>query len=145
MASKKGEVTERSAPGTGSGNGGSAPRRLLPQVTELGERMQQYPPTDSWDHWTEWDQKAWPRKVSRDYMLVPTVCFNCESACGLLGWVDKETLQIRKFEGNPAHPGSRGRWISSGAGRAPCRPRSRPPTRRRNAAATHVRGPGADC
>ncbi len=47
-------------------------------------------------------------------MLVPTVCFNCESACGLLGWVDKETLQVRKFEGNPAHPGSRGRNCAKG-------------------------------
>jgi anaerobic selenocysteine-containing dehydrogenase len=47
-------------------------------------------------------------------MLVPTVCFNCESACGLLGWVDKETFQVRKFEGNPAHPGSRGRNCAKG-------------------------------
>ena len=34
--------------------------------------------------------------------------------CGLLAYVDKETLQIRKFEGNPVHPGSRGRNCAKG-------------------------------
>jgi anaerobic selenocysteine-containing dehydrogenase len=47
-------------------------------------------------------------------MLVPTTCFNCESACGLLAYVDKDTLQVRKFEGNPEHPGSRGRNCAKG-------------------------------
>ena len=47
-------------------------------------------------------------------MLVPTICFNCEAACGLLAYVDKETAQIRKFEGNPRHPGSRGRNCAKG-------------------------------
>ena len=47
-------------------------------------------------------------------MLVPTTCFNCESACGLLAYVDKDTLEIRKFEGNPEHPGSRGRNCAKG-------------------------------
>nr|MBA2317613.1 molybdopterin-dependent oxidoreductase [Euzebyales bacterium] len=50
----------------------------------------------------------------KHYMLVPTVCFNCESACGLLAWVDKETMQVRKFEGNPESPGSRGRNCAKG-------------------------------
>ena len=45
---------------------------------------------------------------------MPTACFNCESACGLLAWVDKETLEIRRFEGNPLHPGSRGRTCAKG-------------------------------
>ena len=88
--------------------------RLPPQSTEAGERLQQYPPPERWDDWVEYDPKAWPKRVPRRYMLVPTVCFNCESACGLLGWVDKETLQVRKFEGNPAHPGSRGRNCAKG-------------------------------
>src|SRR5262249_5869392 len=48
------------------------------------------------------------------YMLVPTTCFNCESACGLLAYVDRDTLQVRKFEGNPEHPGSRGRNCAKG-------------------------------
>ncbi|MCB8924814.1 MAG: molybdopterin-dependent oxidoreductase [Ardenticatenaceae bacterium] len=47
-------------------------------------------------------------------MLVPTICFNCESACGLLAYVDKTTLEIKKFEGNPKHPGSRGRNCAKG-------------------------------
>ena len=77
-------------------------------------RMSQYPPPERWDDWTEYDSKAWPRKVARNYRLVPTVCFNCESACGLLAYVDKQTYEIRKFEGNPAHPGSRGRNCAKG-------------------------------
>ncbi|MGH7331703.1 MAG: molybdopterin-dependent oxidoreductase, partial [Candidatus Rokuibacteriota bacterium] len=46
--------------------------------------------------------------------LIPTICFNCEAACGLLAYVDKQTLQIQKFEGNPTHPGSRGRNCAKG-------------------------------
>jgi anaerobic selenocysteine-containing dehydrogenase len=88
--------------------------KLSPQLTLSGERMQQYPPADQWDDWVEYDAKAWPQKSAKHYMLVPTVCFNCESACGLLAWVDKETMQVRKFEGNPAHPGSRGRNCAKG-------------------------------
>jgi ferredoxin len=52
--------------------------------------------------------------LARRYMLVPTICFNCESACGLLAYVDKTTLEIKKFEGNPKHPGSRGRNCAKG-------------------------------
>ncbi|RPI83452.1 MAG: formate dehydrogenase, partial [Chloroflexi bacterium] len=88
--------------------------KLPPQITPEGLRMAQYPPSDRWDEWVDFDPKAWPEKVARRYMLVPTVCFNCESACGLLGWVDKDTGQIRKFEGNPMHPGSRGRNCAKG-------------------------------
>ena len=47
-------------------------------------------------------------------MLIPTTCFNCESACGLLAYVDPETLSVRKFEGNPEHPASRGRNCAKG-------------------------------
>src|SRR5215208_6826378 len=61
-------------------------------------KLVNYPPAEKWDDWTEYDPKAWPRKVQRRYTLVPTVCFNCESACGLLGYVDKDTLKIQKFE-----------------------------------------------
>lgn len=77
-------------------------------------RMSQYPPPEKWDDWVEWDGKQWPKKVARRYMLVPTVCFNCESGCGLLAYVDRETLEIKKFEGNPVHPGSRGRNCAKG-------------------------------
>ena len=47
-------------------------------------------------------------------MLAPTTCFNCESACGLLAYIDKATGEIQKFEGNPEHPGSRGRNCAKG-------------------------------
>jgi anaerobic selenocysteine-containing dehydrogenase len=76
--------------------------------------LHRHPPADRWDRWTENDPAAWPRKVPREYTLVPTVCFNCESACGLLAYVDRETLEIRKLEGNPHHPGSRGRNCAKG-------------------------------
>ncbi|MFN8474722.1 MAG: molybdopterin-dependent oxidoreductase [Anaerolineae bacterium] len=79
-----------------------------------GEGLVSFPPAEKWDDWTEYDGKAWPRRVARRYTLVPTVCFNCESGCGLLGYVDKDTLRIQKFEGNPAHPGSRGRNCAKG-------------------------------
>jgi anaerobic selenocysteine-containing dehydrogenase len=73
-----------------------------------------HPPKERWDDWVELDAKAWPRRVPRRSILVPTTCFNCESACGLLAYVDRETLQVRKFEGNPEHPGSRGRNCAKG-------------------------------
>lgn len=76
--------------------------------------LSSYPPIEKWDNWEEYDPKAWPKKVSRRYTLVPTVCFNCESACGLLAYVDRDTLEIQKFEGNPLHPGSRGRNCAKG-------------------------------
>ena len=89
------------------------PVRMITVVQDDG-RISQYPPPDHWDDWVEWDGKAWPKRVARRYTLVPTVCFNCESACGLLAYVDKETFEIRKFEGNPVHPGSRGRNCAKG-------------------------------
>ena len=73
-----------------------------------------FPPKERWDDWVELESKAWPERKERRYMLVPTTCFNCESACGLLAYVDRESLQVRKFEGNPEHPGSRGRNCAKG-------------------------------
>ena len=73
-----------------------------------------FPPKERWDDWTELDSQAWPRRKERHYSLVPTTCFNCESACGLLAYIDKETHKIQKFEGNPENPGSRGRNCAKG-------------------------------
>jgi anaerobic selenocysteine-containing dehydrogenase len=73
-----------------------------------------FPPKERWDDWTELDSQAWPRRKERRYSLVPTTCFNCESACGLLAYVDKETNKVQKFEGNPENPGSRGRNCAKG-------------------------------
>ncbi len=73
-----------------------------------------FPPKERWDDWTELDPQAWPKRKERRYTLVPTTCFNCESACGLLAYIDKATGEIQKFEGNPEHPGSRGRNCAKG-------------------------------
>ncbi|MBA8792897.1 anaerobic selenocysteine-containing dehydrogenase [Friedmanniella endophytica] len=73
-----------------------------------------FPPKERWDDWVELDSRSWPKRVEHRYMLVPTTCFNCESACGLLAYVDKDDLHVRKFEGNPEHPGSRGRNCAKG-------------------------------
>ncbi len=72
-------------------------------------------PPDQWDDWTEIETHGWPgTRVEKHYSLVPTTCFNCESACGLLAFIDKSTGEIRKFEGNPLHPSSRGRLCAKG-------------------------------
>jgi len=73
-----------------------------------------HPPTDRWDDWSELDPKVWPKRNMRNYTLVPTVCFNCEAACGLLAYINKETGRIDKLEGLPTHPGSRGRNCPKG-------------------------------
>ncbi|NNM33805.1 MAG: molybdopterin-dependent oxidoreductase, partial [Gemmatimonadetes bacterium] len=73
-----------------------------------------FPPKERWSDWVELDSKAWPEKVERRYALVPTTCFNCDSACGHLAYLHRHTLQLRKFEGNPEHPGSRGRNCAKG-------------------------------
>src|SRR5881396_2854885 len=84
------------------------------ELTPPAGGLRAYPPVERWENWEEFDPVAWPQRVKRQYSLIPTICFNCESACGLLGYVDRETLKIQKFEGNPAHPGSRGRNCAKG-------------------------------
>ena len=64
-----------------------------------------YPEVERWSDWVE---------GGRHYSLVATTCFNCEAACGLLAYVDQETRLVKKFEGNPRHPGSRGRNCAKG-------------------------------
>ena len=96
---------------------GSAAEPLHPHARDLdppASGLSRYPPVDRWSDWAELDSRAWPRRVPRNYTLVPTICFNCEAACGLLAYVDKQTLKIQKFEGNPEHPGSRGRNCAKG-------------------------------
>jgi anaerobic selenocysteine-containing dehydrogenase len=83
-------------------------------LTPPAEGLRSFPPPDRWDDWEEYDPAAWPKKVARRYRLIPTICFNCEAACGLLAYVDPQTLRIQKFEGNPEHPGSRGRNCAKG-------------------------------
>ncbi len=72
------------------------------------------PGPEHWDDWTELDPSAWPVRTEKHYRCIPTICFNCESACGLLAYVEKDTGDVAKFEGNPVHPGSRGRTCAKG-------------------------------
>ena len=76
--------------------------------------LENFPPPERWDDWEELDAAAWPKRVKKHYSLVPTICFNCEAACGLVAYVDKQDQKIRKLEGNPFHPGSRGRNCAKG-------------------------------
>jgi len=85
----------------------------LHRITEEGQ-LTDYPPMEQWDDWVEYEAQEHPKRVKKHYTIVPTTCFNCESACGLTAYVDKETNAIRKFEGNPYHPGSRGRNCAKG-------------------------------
>ena len=89
-----------------------------------------YPPLEQWDDFKELDGDDWKRGgVGRkgvassenpdgikltNYMIVPTACSNCEASCGLTAWVDKETMTVRKYMGNPLHAGSRGRNCAKG-------------------------------
>ncbi len=83
------------------------------RLTEPGA-LTKFPPIEKWDNWEEYEAKSWPKKEKKQYTLVPTTCFNCESACGLVAYVDKGDHSVRKFEGNPYPPGSRGRNCAKG-------------------------------
>lgn len=83
------------------------------RLTDEGQ-LTNFPPPDQWNDWVEYEAKSWPKRDKKHYSIVPTTCFNCESACGLTAFVDKETNTVRKFEGNPYHPGSRGRNCAKG-------------------------------
>jgi anaerobic selenocysteine-containing dehydrogenase len=88
--------------------GNALPPRNAPWELSVG------PPPGLWDDWVELDANAWPERVEKHYQCIPTICFNCESGCGLLAFVDKADGKITKFEGNPVHPGSRGRTCAKG-------------------------------
>ncbi|HEX6568562.1 MAG TPA: molybdopterin-dependent oxidoreductase, partial [Acidimicrobiales bacterium] len=78
------------------------------------EGLAAYPDPSTWDDVVALDAKDWPRRTERHFTLVPTTCFNCEANCGLVAWIDKETGEIAKLEGNPLHPASRGRNCAKG-------------------------------
>ncbi|MEZ5044634.1 MAG: molybdopterin-dependent oxidoreductase [Saprospiraceae bacterium] len=83
------------------------------RLTAPGE-LTKFPPPEQWNDWVEYEATAWPKVEKKHYSIVPTTCFNCESACGLTAYIDKEKGEVRKFEGNPYHPGSRGRNCAKG-------------------------------
>ena len=75
----------------------SAPAGLESYVHSNGDLVS-YPDPSKWDDWSEYESTEWPKKVKRNYMLIPTLCFNCEAGCGLLAYVDKDDMKIRKIE-----------------------------------------------
>jgi len=76
--------------------------------------FRRHPDPSEWDNYVDYESTSWPKKDRRRYWIIPSICFNCESACGILAYVDKKTLEVRKIEGNPVHPGSRGRTCAKG-------------------------------
>jgi anaerobic selenocysteine-containing dehydrogenase len=77
-------------------------------------KFRTHPDPSQWDDYVDYESTSWPSADRRRYWIIPSVCFNCEAACGILAYVDKERLTIRKIEGNPLHPGSRGRTCAKG-------------------------------
>src|SRR5215211_2115140 len=117
MAARTIVEPELGTPNPPSAQASSSPQPeapVAPRPTSMSAELASAPPPERWDDWAEFESTAWPRKVERRYMLVPTTCFNCEAGCGLLAYIDKESMRIRKFEGNPTHPGSRGRNCAKG-------------------------------
>jgi len=100
------------------------------EFTTTPDNLEFYPPLEKWDDFNELDGDDWKRggierhgiqskdnpdgiKVN-NFMIVPTACSNCEASCGLTAWVDKETMTVKKYMGNPLHAGSRGRNCAKG-------------------------------
>ena len=80
----------------------------------MSPKFRSHPDPATWDDYIDYESTSWPKKDRRRYWIIPSICFNCESACGILAYVDKEQLTVRKIEGNPLHPGSRGRTCAKG-------------------------------
>ena len=100
------------------------------KFTNTPSSLSFYPPMEEWGDFKELDGDDWKRGgIDRkgvrsesnpdgievnDYAIVPTACSNCEASCGLTAWVDKKTFTVKKYMGNPLHPGSRGRNCAKG-------------------------------
>ncbi len=100
------------------------------EFTNTPANLDFYPPLEEWDSFRELDGDDWKRGgierhgvrskenpdgiLVHDYTIVPSVCSNCEAGCGLTAWVDKKTMTVRKYMGNPLHSGSRGRNCAKG-------------------------------
>ncbi|HHO65303.1 MAG TPA: twin-arginine translocation signal domain-containing protein, partial [Epsilonproteobacteria bacterium] len=100
------------------------------KFTPTPKELNFYPSQTEWDSFLELDGDDWKRGgvgrngvqskenpdgiLVHDYTIVPTACSNCEAGCGLTAWVDKKTLTVRKYMGNPLHTGSRGRNCAKG-------------------------------
>ena len=47
-------------------------------------------------------RRAGRRRTGGNYWIIPSICFNCESACGILAYVDKETADRPQDRRQPA-------------------------------------------
>ncbi|ODR82661.1 formate dehydrogenase [Haladaptatus sp. W1] len=106
LAESLGLLSDRS---TGTSKQRQGTSSAVNRIAAPGE-LSSYPDPETWHEWVEYDSTGEPT----EYSVVPTACFNCEAGCGLLTYIDKETGSIRKIEGNPEHPGSRGRNCAKG-------------------------------
>ncbi|MFB6155774.1 MAG: molybdopterin-dependent oxidoreductase [Haloferacaceae archaeon] len=106
FAESLGLLSKRSTGTTKQQQGSS--NEVTPVVEE--GHLTDYPDPEDWHNWVEYESSG----EVREYSVVPTACFNCEAGCGLLTYIDKETGEVRKIEGNPEHPGSRGRNCAKG-------------------------------
>jgi len=77
-------------------------------VMEGPRELYKYPEPNEWDNFMELDPQAWPEKKERHYSIVPTTCFNCESACGLLAYIDKDSNKYGNLKGIPIILGAEG-------------------------------------
>ena len=83
---------------------------VKPEPSPYGDDLRNYPPFEKWLEVEEQDSARRTRKMA----MIPTTCFNCESGCGLLAAIDVDQQEIVRIEGNPLHPGSRGRNCAKG-------------------------------
>jgi hypothetical protein len=100
------------------------------------ETVSNYPPVSQWDDVVMYDAKAHPRKVGRHYMLVPTTCFNCESAAASLHmWTKRRWKSTR----SRAIPRTRARGVATAqrARRRSTRPATRSASCTRSSGSAH--------
>ena len=74
---------------------------LEPLGLRAGGGLASFPPVERWDDWVEYDAKALAAEGRAALLAVPTICFNCEAACGLLAYVDQETCRSRSSRATP--------------------------------------------
>ena len=61
-----------------------------------------HPDPSQWDDYVDFESTSWPKKDRRHYWIIPSICFNCESACGILAYVDKEAADRPQDRGQSA-------------------------------------------
>jgi hypothetical protein len=73
-----------------------------------------FPPKERWDDWVELESKAWPSASSGATCSCRRRASTASRRAGCSPTSIKRRCEVRKFEGNPEHPGSRGRNCAKG-------------------------------